>query len=28
VNPSLGRWSDGEQGKVGQLLRTVGMDDA
>jgi len=27
VNPSLGRWSDGEQGKVGKLLRTVEMND-
>jgi hypothetical protein len=28
MNPSLGRWSDGEQGKVGRLLGTVDIDDA
>jgi hypothetical protein len=28
VNPSLGRWSDGEQGSVGRLLDMVDIDDA
>ena len=28
VNPSLGRWSDGEQGNVGKLLRDVDIEDA
>lgn len=28
LDPSLGRWSDGDQGSVGKLLRAVDMTDA
>lgn len=27
VNPSLGRWSDGDQGEVGKLLNTVDLKE-